>query len=336
MADAVAVEEQLPRLARTLAEGTGAGSSTVWLVAGDELRPEATWPEGSEDPGGIPLSDPPSIPGATLAFPVRDHGVVLGALSLTKAAGDRVTPTEEKLANDLAAQAGLVFRNVRLTNELLARLKELQASRQRLVGAQDAERRRLERNIHDGAQQQMVALAVKTRLARTLAAKDPARGRAIVAELGRGLTSALEDLRDLARGIYPPLLADLGLGAALIAQARKGPLPVEVVADGIGRYPQDEEAAVYFCTLEALQNVAKYAGASRATVRLSETEGHLAFAVHDDGAGFDTSNTSFGTGLQGMADRLSSLGGDLSVSSAPGRGTTVAGRLPVRALDPVR
>ena len=131
--------------------------------------------------------------------------------------------------------------------------------------AQDEERRRLERNIHDGAQQQLVALAVKVRLARTLAARDPERGRAVVAEVGQGLTTALEDLRDLARGIYPPLLADRGLAAALEAQARRASLPVTVVADGVGRYSQDAEAAIYFCVLEALQNVSKYAGASGAT-----------------------------------------------------------------------
>jgi signal transduction histidine kinase len=226
-----------------------------------------------------------------------------------------------------------VFHNVRLTEELLERLDELQRSRQRLVAAEDEERRRLERNIHDGAQQQLVALAVKARLARTLTQKDPEKSRTMISDLGAGLTTALEDLRDLARGIYPPLLADQGLEAALRAQARRAPIPVEVQTDGISRYSREAEAAVYFCTLEALQNVGKYAGASRAFVRLSQSDGHLTFEVDDDGAGFDPAKTSYGTGLQGMADRLAALGGELEVRSTPGGGTTVTGRLPVTA-DP--
>jgi signal transduction histidine kinase len=142
-------------------------------------------------------------------------------------------------------------------------------------------------------------------------------------------TQALEDLRELARGIYPPLLADRGLVEAVQAQARKAPLPVDVEAAGdIGRQPQELEAAVYFCVLEALQNIAKYASASQVRVRLVAASGALTFDVNDDGAGFDTSATSYGTGLQGMTDRLGALGGDLTVTSTPGEGTTVTGRVP--------
>ena len=149
-------------------------------------------------------------------------------------------------------------------------------------------------------------------------------------ELQKDTTDALENLRDLARGIYPPLLADRGLPAALQAQARKAPIAVSIEADGVGRYPQEVEAAVYFCCLEALQNVGKYAvGASGATVRLSGAEDELVFEVTDDGAGFDPSSTGYGTGLQGMADRLDALGGHLTVESAPGSGTRVLGRVPV-------
>src|SRR5207245_1347773 len=150
-------------------------------------------------------------------------------------------------------------------------------SRRRLVSAQDQERRRLERNLHDGAQQHLVALKVKLGLAEILAAKDPERARATLAELKTDADEALETLRDLARGIYPPLLADKGLVAALEAQARKATLPVEVIAEGIGRYPREIEAAVYFCVLEALQNVQKYAGATHADVRLDEHQGALRF-----------------------------------------------------------
>ena len=144
---------------------------------------------------------------------------------------------------------------------------------------------------------------------------------------------ALENLRDLARGIYPPLLADKGLVAALESQARKSPLPVMVEADGVARYAQEQEAAVYFCALEALQNVAKYAGATRVAVRLREGDGHVTFEVADDGVGFDPKTTAYGTGLQGMADRLAALSGELVVTSSPGGGTTVTGSVPVRAPD---
>ena len=130
-------------------------------------------------------------------------------------------------------------------------------------------------------------------------------------------------------------LAELGLAAALEAQARRAPVAVTVVADGVGRHPQEVEAAVYFCCLEALQNVAKYAGASKAMVRLHEVDGRLGFEVTDDGRGFDASNTSYGTGLQGMADRLSALGGELTVQSVLGAGTTVSGRLPLRVPEAV-
>jgi signal transduction histidine kinase len=150
----------------------------------------------------------------------------------------------------------------------------------------------------------------------------------IVATLQARATEAIEDLRDLARGIYPPLLADQGLAAALEAQARKAAVPTTVVADGIGRYPQDVEAAVYFCTLEALNNVAKYAEATGAIIELGHTDGTLTFAIRDDGTGFDPGATGYGTGLQGMADRLDAIGGSLEVTSTPGSGTTVRGSVP--------
>ena len=196
--------------------------------------------------------------------------------------------------------------------------------------AQDAERRKIERNLHDGAQQQLIALTIQLGLLEE-SADDPAAVRQLAPAVKDGLRAALEDLRDLARGIYPPLLADQGLLPALQAQARKASLPVEIDADGVGRYPQDTEAAVYFCTLEALQNIAKYAGASRATVGLSCSGGSL--RVHRDRRRDRVRHrsTRHGTGLQGMADRLAALGGALHVSSQPGRGTTVTGQLPVSA-----
>jgi signal transduction histidine kinase len=160
------------------------------------------------------------------------------------------------------------------------------------------------------------------------AADDPAEVRHVTGELRDGLHGALDDLRALARGIYPPLLADEGLGAAVRAQAGRAPLPVLVEADGIGRYRRDAEATAYFCILEALQNVAKYAHAASAKVALSCPDGHLEFIVTDDGDGFDIAQPTTGTGLQGMADRLAAAGGTLGIHSTPGLGTTISGSLP--------
>jgi signal transduction histidine kinase len=261
--------------------------------------------------------------------PVRHQGELLGALSVTKRPGESLTPIEDQLLDDLAHQAGLVLKNVGLTSELRARVEDLRASRQRLVAAQDEERRRLERNLHDGAQQNLVAIKVKLGLAEMFAEKDPTRAKATLAELRADTDEALETLRDLARGIYPPLLADKGLAAALESQARKATVPIAVDADGIGRYAQDVEAAVYFCVLEALQNVQKYAGRSVATVRLRATADALTFEVGDDGAGFDAATQPKGSGLQNMADRLDALGGRVTVTSALGEGTRVAGTIPV-------
>jgi signal transduction histidine kinase len=334
VAGTYATEDLLPRMARILGEGTGAQRAEVWLRVGDKLRSAASWPSveasGSEP---LPIQDGelPSLGSGVDALPVRHDGELLGAIAVTKSPSEPLSAEEEKLLAHLAAQAGLVLRNVRLTEELRARLEELQASRVRIVAAQDQERRRLERNLHDGAQQQLVALAVKQRLAEGMVRRDPDKAASMLAELQRDTSAALENLRDLARGIYPPLLADKGLAAALQAHARKSQLPAQVEADGITRYSQEAEAAVYFCCLEALQNVAKYADATRVTISLSGRNGELKFAVADDGCGFDADTTPLGAGLQNMADRLAALGGSIDVRSPPGEGTTVAGRIPVPA-----
>jgi signal transduction histidine kinase len=330
VAETYSVEDVLPRMATLLGQGTGARDATVWLRVGGELRPSASWGSGGSEPAPILMPDGelPAIAGASKVAAVRHRDELLGALMVTKAPNDPLTDAEDKLVDDLAAQAGLVLRNVRLTEELRANLEELRASRQRLVTAQDGERRRIERNIHDGAQQQLVALAVQARMAEHLAETDPDRQRELLRQVQQGIQDALDDLRDLARGIYPPLLADQGLGAALDAQARRSSVPVTVEAEGVGRYPQETEAAVYFCVLEALQNVAKYADASLATVRLRATVDELRFEIQDDGRGFDPAATGYGTGVQGMADRLAALGGELRMLSEPGSGTTVIGTLP--------
>jgi signal transduction histidine kinase len=324
MAGMYSLDAILPRMARIAADGTGAERIEIWVRIGNELRLEASSRPEEGRPVLADITDGvPSIPGMDRTVPVIHQEEVLGSIAVAMPRSEPLAPTGEKLLGDLASQAGLVLRNVRL-------IEELRASRQRLVTAQDEERRRLERNIHDGAQQQLVALSVKMRLLKMLARKDPGKAEELVDQLQADARDALDDLRDLARGIYPPLLADKGLAAALEAQARKVPFPVRVEPNGIGRYPAEAEATAYFCVLEALQNAAKYAGASSATVRLSQEDGHLLFSVADDGRGFDPATTPPGSGLQNMADRVEALGGTLEVSSTPGAGTTISGSIPVR------
>ena len=329
MAGTYSTDDVLPRMAGILGQGCGAQRAGVWLRVGTEIRLAASWPneaEGSSPRIRLIGDELPQFDGADHAFPVRHQGELLGALTIAMPVSDPMNPARAKLARDVAAQAGLVLRNVRL-------IEELRASRRRIVSAQDERAKALERNIHDGAQQQLVALAVKARLAQSMAGKDPTKAAELLGAIQTELEEALENLRDLARGIYPPLLADKGLGEALMSQARKSPLPTDVDANGVGRYPPEVEAAVYFCALEALQNTAKYSGASGASIRLTSHDGHVVFEVRDDGSGFDLDRTGRGTGLQGMADRLEALGGRLEITSAPGRGTTVVGRIPGHQRD---
>ncbi|MGA8667606.1 MAG: histidine kinase [Candidatus Dormiibacterota bacterium] len=339
VAEAYAADEVLPRMARVLQEATGAQSATVWLKGPTTLRAAATHPNvEASTPVLLPMSNGslPEIPGATTSVPVEHQGRLLGALSVVKRRGDPVTPTEQKLIDDLAHQAGLVLRNVGLTAELHQRLDELRASRQRLVRAQDEERRRIERNLHDGAQQHLVALKVKLGLAQMLAATSPEKAKVTLVQLKADADEALETLRDLARGIYPPLLADRGLVAALESQVRKAMVQVRVDAEDVERYAQDVEATVYFCVLEALQNVQKYANASQVVVRLRGQEAGLTFEIEDDGTGFDTATVTRGAGLTNMVDRVEALGGNVDLTSAPGSGTRVSGNVPatVRAAVP--
>jgi signal transduction histidine kinase len=329
MAGQLDFTEAVEKMVSVLAGATGADRAEAWIRVGTQLRPAAIWPHGLPRSTAVALGPDGGLPafaGVSRAAAVTQGGELLGALSLQKPRNEALTSTEDELLRHLASQAGLVLRNAAL-------IDELRGSRRRLVGAQDAERRKIERNLHDGAQQQLIALTIQLSLLAE-SAGDPAAVRELVPAVQDGVRAALEDLRDLARGIYPPLLADQGLVPALQAQARRASLPVAIEADGIGRYPQDTEAAVYFCTLEALQNITKYARATRATISLACADGSLRFTITDDGAGFDTAASQLGTGLQGMADRLAALGGALHVHSRPEHGTTISGHLPVAA--PVR
>jgi len=318
---AYASQDVLPQMAQIVAAGTGAERVVVWLRVDDELRPQASSDHGWR---GAPLcvdgDELPALPDADLSVRVMHRVELLGAISIKMPKGETLRPAGRQLVIDVASQAGLVLANAGL-------IEDLRASRQRLVSAQDEARRRLERNIHDGAQQDLVALAIKVGLGTTV--DDLTKAREIFGELQADAASALASLRDLARGIYPPLLADLGLAAALNAQARRSPVPVVVHASEIGRFGQDIEAAVYFCCLEALQNTAKYANATQASIRLEVQDEMLRFIVSDNGIGYDARGTRPGSGQRNMADRIAALGGQLEIESTTSNGTVITGHLPI-------
>jgi signal transduction histidine kinase len=327
-------KDDLPaRMAEVLAGGTGAKAAQVWLMVDGRLRLAATWPPA----GGSPAAGSAAVgelPGRR-ELPVRQAGELLGVLVVQERENVPLTPVEERLFAGLANQAGLVLRGARLRAELVHRLaelsglaEELRRSRQRLVDAQDAERKRLERDIHDGAQQHLVALAVNLRLVHTLAGRSPERADRLLVEQGKAATVTIETITSLARGIYPSLLVDEGLAVALRTAISWSPLPAELVVGDLGRYPAGVEAAAYFCALEALQNSAKHSSAKAIRVELRGGPAVLELTVHDDGAGFDLAAASAGAGLANMRDRVESAGGTLTITTTPSHGTLVAARLP--------
>jgi signal transduction histidine kinase len=210
--------------------------------------------------------------------------------------------------------------------------REGREGRRRLIDAAEQERRRIERNIHDGAQQQLVAISVKLGLVRTIVEKDPARAGELLEALRADAQEALEALREMTRGSCPPVLADAGLEAALTQKAAGATVPVVVQAGGLGRFPLHVETAVYFCCLEAVQNATKHARAGGVIVSLRRSASDLIFTVADDGAGFEPSAVRRGVGLRSLEERVEALGGTLVVRSSPGAGTTVTGRVPCARL----
>lgn len=249
---------------------------------------------------------------------------------------------EETLAL-LSRQAALAFRNVRLGTALDASMEELRRhadalreSRARLVTAADAERRRIERDLHDGAQQHLLGLAVNLKFAREVGPSDPERAAAILADLSAEVHAALDELRELARGIYPPLLAERGVAEALRGTMARVGVSGSVQANGLGRYSPEVEATAYFCCVEALQNAAKHAPGARVAVRLWPANGALMFAVEDDGPGFDPCRTSEGVGITNMRDRVGALGGNLQLDARPGSGTRITGAVPLVSAPALR
>jgi signal transduction histidine kinase len=270
---------------------------------------------------------------------VTYQGEHIGDIAIAKPAGEQLTPAEDGLLSDLAAQAGLAMHNARLAASLEIRLaelgersRELEGSRQRLVTARDAQRRGLERDIREGPQRQLLAIGQQLTHTSTLLADEPDLALAQLDHLGEEANATLEGLRDLARGIFPPLLADKGVASALDAHIRKvgAHATVDVTpAFNAQRFDVDTEACVYFCCLQAIQNVLRHAGNATATVGLDVNDRTLTFSVRDTGPGFEIDTTPEGMGIQIVRDRIAALNGSLVLESHPGRGTTVMGRLPV-------
>ena len=357
---AVPLDELLLEVAEVLREGLLLAAVEVWAVGAGALERVVSDPERPRarlelEPAAREVVARAGLSGgawaevwlpglargrsgeAMLVAPVAHAGELHGLLVAERAPGRAFTDDDERVLAELARQLGLALHNLRLDSalqETLAELRrqaeELRASRARIVTAADAERRRIERDLHDGAQQRLVALAVRLRLARETIAGDPGAAARQLDELRADVDEALADVRDLAHGIYPPLLRDRGLGYALTAAAARAPLPTAAEVTANGRHPPELESAVYFCCLEALQNAAKHAGAgATATLRVWQEDGRLCFEVADDGAGFDPAERPHGAGLTGMSDRLGALGGTLLVETEPGRGTRVRGTLPI-------
>ena len=241
---------------------------------------------------------------------------------------DAALETDPELVQAAGQAVLLALESGRLESELLTKIDELRTSRERIVAAGEAERRKVERDLHDGAQQRLMAIQIKLGLLRDRIDDDELAAE--LDEIADDASAAVDDLRGLAQGIYPTVLLERGLAAALRHLAQTAAIPVNVIGDGVDRFAPAVEAAVYFCVLEALQNATKHAGArASATVTLARRNDRIEFAVVDDGIGFATANGSNGIGLAGMQDRVGAVGGSIEVSSAPGRGTSVRGRVPV-------
>jgi signal transduction histidine kinase len=337
---AYATGELPPRMAMLLAEGTGAKWAQVWLHVSGRLSLAAVWPADAESdrvPPTVLPEDIVSTDQGMRALAVRHGGQLLGVLRLEERPGLPLTLVEERLFAGLAAQAGLVLKWVGLQAELdarraelLVRSEEIRTSRDRLIETQDAERSRLERDLHDGAQQHLVALTVNLRLAHTIVGRSPSRAAAVLSQQVVAAHVAIDTISALSRGIYPQELAAEGLGAALRSAVAGSVMPVVIDTHGLARLPAPVEAALYFCGMEAVQNAAKHSRAGSVSVRVAEDSHRWRLTVTDDGTGFNRTHTpaASGMGLANMRDRLDAVGGTVEVVSSERTGTTVTAVIP--------
>jgi signal transduction histidine kinase len=330
MSSTVSTDDVLPEMAQAAGQGVGAVSAEVSVTLPGGREATERW-HGDGAAPGLPTT-----------FPISYRGEVIGALSVTKSVSEPLTRAEESLLTDLAGHAGLALHNVRLTEELQIRLRELdeqatalRVSRERLVTARDAQRRALQRDLYEGPEKELIAIGQR------LAQADGAGPDDVVATLDASLLTAsetLEGLRDLARGIFPPLLSDRGIVAALAAHIRKVGANVTVSPlegfEGM-RFDADVEACVYFCCLQTIQNVIRHAGNAPCSVTLESSDDRVRCAIRDEGPGYDASDTPRGMGLAIVQDRVDAMDGSLEVSSEPGSGTTVSIDIPATALSGV-
>ncbi len=357
---AIPMDELLLQLAESLRKVLAERRAEIWTGVGGHLELTVSVPDRTAAPIVLSAEEQPVVTRAGVTgnawidvwvpalldgrrdsqlrvAPASHAGELLGLLVVERRAdADAFSEEDDRVLAELARQVGLALHNVQLDSALQASLDDLEranadlrASRARIVATGDAERRRIERNLHDGAQQHLVALAVNLRLARDMLADDPDGANEMLEALGAAVQDTIQELRDLAHGIYPPLLMDSGLGEALRAAANRSPLTVKVAVDGVGRHPSEVEAAVYFCCLEALQNAAKHAPGATVRITVGEQDGHLCFEVRDDGPGFDVPSATAGHGYVNMSDRVGAIGGTIQWRSAPGEGAAVVGTVPI-------
>jgi signal transduction histidine kinase len=325
------VAEALQALGLRLQSGTDAAS--LRSILADTLDDPSLWlaywrGAGWVDAEGLPVELPDPESGCCVTE-VRDGDRRIAAIVHDDALRD-----QQQLVEAAAAYACIALENQQLGAKVESSLRELRESRTRILTTADRERRRIERDLHDGAQQRLVALRIKLELTEELVRENQASGLAELRALGSDVDETLDEIRSLARGVYPAPLADQGLAGALRMAALHTALPTEIRAGGIGRYPPEVESAVYFCCLEALQNASKHAqGATRVTVSLAEDDA-LRFDIRDDGDGFDTQSTASGAGLANMRDRLAAIGGELTIESMPGGGSVVSGSVPLSSGRP--
>jgi signal transduction histidine kinase len=331
--------EQAPAvIARMLAVGTGVEWAQVWVLVDERLRLVATYPAGAaaDEPEPMLYDNAPrdGVRSVTVAHASRP----LGVLRVGESRARRMTPVEERLLGGLAAQAGMVLETAQLRAEISQRLEELtlrerqlRRARGELVSVQDRERRQLERDIHDGAQQQLVALAINLKLARALLESDPDQARLVLDEQAAATADAIRTLSDLSSGLLPESLGQQGLAAAVRAATANNPVPVQVHAPTLSRHPPAVEATLYFCVLEAVQNATKHAEAGRIDVRIVEEPDRITVDVHDDGRGMEAGEGT-GSGLANLRERVAALGGELNLEGTSGDGTVVRVWVPSATL----